>query len=229
MQPAPVEPGVLGARLRQQQLIEDPQYGEHEPLQLEARSALWPHAAQWALIELVQITDGGARRLEEYRFTPANPAAEAPAYAGPGLPVAVLFERTPNGASRARLYSIPALRSQHPRSLRADARLSPGRSGRDALAALTQALQAADVTAAAALFEQQGSLQESSGALRLGGAQISAALARLMTRGATEVQCCTRVDEGARSALELQIDEWPALMVCERGEQGLLRAVRLYG
>lgn len=229
MQAAPVEPGVLGARLRQQQLIEDPQYGERPPLELEAKSLLWPHPAQWALIELEQVTDSGARRLEEYRFVPARPIAGLPAFHGSGLPVALLFERTPNGASRARVYSIPALRVPHRRSLPIDPHAAPSRDAADVLTRLAHAVRDRDVAASTALFEGDARLQLGDGALRGGSAEIRAALEAPLREGALNPSYCTRLDEAARSALELQLGERPALLVCERGTHGLLCAVRVYG
>ncbi|MGH8207860.1 MAG: hypothetical protein ACRETK_13880, partial [Steroidobacteraceae bacterium] len=97
---SPVDPGVLGARLRQQTRIDDPIVGSADPLDVEARSALWPQAEQWALIELLQVADNGARRLEEYCFVPTAGVRGLPAFHGPGVPVAIMFERSPNGASR---------------------------------------------------------------------------------------------------------------------------------
>lgn len=229
MQAAPVEPGVLGARLRQQQLIEDPQQGERKPLELEATSLLWPHAAQWAVIELEQVIDSAARRLEEYRFVPVRAMPELPAYQGPGLPVALLFERTPNGASRARMYATPALRASHRRSLPIDPHAAPGRDAADVLTRLARTLRDGDVAASTALFERDACLQLADGALRKGTAEIRATLERLLQAGAVNASYCTRLDEGTRSALELQLGERPALLVCERGAGGLLRAVRVYG
>jgi hypothetical protein len=229
MQPAPVEPDVLGARLRQQQLIEDPQQGERTPLELEAMSLLWPHSAQWALIELVQVIDSGARRLEEYRFVPARAMPDIPAFEGSGLPVALLFERTPNGASRARVYATPALRVAHRRSLPIDPHAAPARDAADVLTRLARAVRDRDVAASAALFEGDARLQLGDGALRRGIAAIRATLESPLREGALDPSYCTRLDEGARSALELQLGERPALLVCERGTSGLLSAVRVYG
>lgn len=229
MQAAPVEPGVLGARLRQQQLIEDPQHGERPPLELEAKSLLWPHPAQWALIELEQVIDSGARRLEEYRFVPVRPLADVPAFQGAGLPVALLFERTPNGASRARVYSMPALRSSHRRSLPIDPHAAPARDAADVLTRLARAVRDRDVAASAALFQSDARLQLGDGALRRGIAEIRATLEVPLREGVLNPSYCTRLDEAARSALELQLGERPALLVCERGTGGLLSAVRVYG
>lgn len=229
MQAAPVEPGVLGARLRQQQLIEDPQQGERAPLELEAKSLLWPHAGQWALIELVQVTQGGARRLEEYRFVPARAIADIPAFLGPGLPVALLFERTPNGASRARVYSTPALRAQHRRSLPIDPHAAPGRDAADVLTRLLRAVRDKDLAASLALFERDARLQLGDGALRRGIAEIRTTLEPPLRAGALTASFCTRLDGDTRSALELQLEQGPALLVCERGASGLLSEVRVYG
>lgn len=230
MQAAPVEPEVLGARLRQQQLIDDPQHGERAPLVLEGDSVLWPHPSQWALIELLQVTESGARRLEEYRFTPARALPGLPAFQGPGLPVALVFERTPNGASRARLYSVPALRAHHPRSLMVDGHLAPGRDAADVLTRVSASLRAGDVEATLECFESEATLQESDGSIRHGAPALRAALARRLRDGAGAVRLCARLDEGARTALEVQLPgERAALGVCERSPSGLLSAVRLYG
>ncbi|HEX4050339.1 MAG TPA: hypothetical protein VHY19_05635 [Steroidobacteraceae bacterium] len=229
MQAAPVEPGVLGARLRQQQLIEDPQQGERAPLELEAGSVLWPHAAQWALIELTQVIESGARRLEEYRFVPARGMTDVPAFEGPGLPVALLFERTPNGASRARIYATPGLREPHHRSLTIDPHAAPGRDAADVLTRLARAVRDRDLAASVALCEHEARLQLGDGAVRCGIAAIRATLEAPLRAGALNANYCTRLDEGARSALELQLADRPALLVCERGASGLLSAVRIYG
>jgi hypothetical protein len=226
---------VLGARLRQQQIIDDPQYGEREPLDLEARSVLWPHAAQWALIELIQVTEGAARRLEEYRFTPADgraPAggiAQVPSFTGPGLPVALLFERTPNGASRTRVYCTPAARAHHLRTLRTDAHLHAERDAADVLARLIGALSGGNPAAALALFEADARLQEPDGALSTGAAAIVPVLQQLYRTSGRAARLCTRLDDGPRTALEvlLEVDR-PALVVCERSGGGLLAAVRIY-
>ena len=229
MQAAPVEPGVLGARLRQQQLIEDPQQGERAPLELEAESLLWPHPSQWALIELMQVTDSGARRLEEYRFVPARAIPDLPAFHGSGLPVALLFERTPNGASRARVYATPSLRAPHRRSLPIDPHAAPARDAADVLTRLTHAVRDRDAAASAALFEADARLQLADGAVRCGTDAIRATLESPLREGALNPSFCTRLDEGARSALELQLGERPALLVFQRGPSGLLSAVRVYG
>ncbi|HWG75963.1 MAG TPA: hypothetical protein VN660_04145 [Steroidobacteraceae bacterium] len=228
MQASPVEPGVLGARLRQQQLIEDPQHGERAPLELEAKSLLWPHATQWAVIELVQVTESGARRLEEYRFVPARGMTDIPVFQGPGLPVALLFERTPNGASRARVYATPALRGQQRRSLPIDPHAAPGRDAADVLSRLARAARDKDLAASAALFERDARLQLADGAVRRGVAEIRATLESALRAGALDAGVCTRLDEQARSALELQLGDRPALLVCERGASGLLSDVRVY-
>jgi hypothetical protein len=224
-----VEPGVLGARLRQQQQIDDPLIGAAEPLELEARSLLWPHARQWALIELTGLLEDGARRLEEYRLTPATSAVDLPAFGGPGLPLAILFERTPNGASRARLYSVPALAGTRSSALAIDAHLQPPRDARDALARHLAALQAGDLAATLESFEPQGCLQDFDGALHCGREQLREVYVRRYARGGLRLSYCSRLQDGPRTALELQdATGRPALAVCERGRADALTAVRLY-
>jgi hypothetical protein len=228
-QNGPVEPSVLGARLRQQQTIDDPHYGELEPLALEARSALWPHAANWALIELIAVTESGARRLEEYRFTRAAVQAETEPPTAALVRVAVLFERTPNGASRARLYSTPTLRASHKRARHVDVHLAPGRDAADYLGRWLVAMQSGELETAASLFASDATLQEPDGTQRSGQTAIAAALARLPLRGGDALHLYTRLDAGARSALELRLpSENPALIVAERSARGALSSVRIY-
>lgn len=229
MQTGPVDPGVLGARLRQQQRLDDPIIGATEPLEAEARSALWPHARQWALIELTHVCENGARRLEELRFTPAPGAQGLPAFQGPGLPVAILFERSPNGASRARIYSAHALAAHRAPPLPPDEGLRLHLDAGDVLARCMAALQAADPDATLELFETDGYLQETDGAIRRGAASLRGAFERLYRRGAPGLRCCSRLDDGPVSALEIQFAEGrPALAVCQRAGSGRLAAVRLY-
>ncbi len=230
MQPAPVDPGVLGARLRQQQLMDDPVIGRAEPLEVEARSVLWPHALQWALIELVSLTEDGARRVEEYRCTPAAPAAELPAFSGLGLPLAIVFERTPNGASRARVYSVRTLRRSRTAALAVDTHLQPGRDPSDALARHLAALRAGDVAAMLDSFDARGYLQDFDGAVHQGRTQLRALSGRCSERGGTQLRYCTCIQDGPHTALELlDAAERPALAVYERAAGGALAAVRLYG
>ena len=144
------------------------------------------------------------------------------------MPVALLFERTPNGASHARMYSTPALRVSHPRSLRIDPHAAPGRDPVDVLTRLARTLREGDVAASTALFEPEATVQHADGALSRASAQIRATLEQLLRTGAADPSYCTRLDDAARTALELQLRERPALLVCERGAGGLLSAVRLY-
>jgi SnoaL-like domain len=243
VQTAAVDPGVLGARLRQQEQIDDPVIGTARPLELEARSALWPHARQWVRIELTALLENGARRVEEYRFTPAMPSPELPSFSGPALPVAIVFERTPNGASRARLYSVQALAPARARVLAVDTHLQPALDGAEVLARYFAALQAADLAATLECFDAQGTLQDFDGAIYRGHAQLREVFVRRYARGGVRVRCCSRLNDGARSALELegtvqtatgqagagQESAWrPALLVCERSPGGALAAARLY-
>jgi hypothetical protein len=229
MQPAPVDPGVLGARLRQQQQIDDPAFGCAEPLELEARSALWPHARQWALIELTGWLNDGARRLEEYRFTAAPGASSLPPFAGPGLPVAIVFERTPNGASRARLYSVRALAARRAALLPIDPHLQPA-AGRDgALGRHLAALQAADLSAALEAFGPEARVQDFDGEVYQGRSQLRAVHLAWSEHGGRKLRCCTRLDGSMRTALELQDEAGrPALAVYERDAAQHLAALRLY-
>ena len=230
MQAGPVDPGVLGARLRQQTQIDDPITGATDPLDVEARSALWPQSARWALIELLHICDGGARRLEEYRFIPAAAATALPAFHGPGMPVAILFERSPNGASRARVYSVREWVEQRAALLALDAHLRVERSPDDVLAGYFAALRSAQLPATLALFEPDGYLQRSNGEVFRGRERLGAHFADRYRSGGLELGACSRIDDGAcTTALETcRSGGRAALAVYERGKSGRLAAVRLY-
>ncbi len=229
MQSAAVDPEVLGARLRQQQQIDAPVIGATEALEVEARSVLWPHTRQWARIEPTALSENGARRVEEYRFTPALASADLPAFGGPGLPVAIVFERTPNGASRARMYSVAGLAPARTAVLSVDTHLQSARDGTDVLPRYFAALQAGDLPATLAAFDAQGSLQDFDGTPYRGHAQLRAAFARHFAHGGIRLRYCSRLDDGPRTALEL-LDGGgrPALAVFERAPGAALTAVRLY-
>jgi hypothetical protein len=229
MQRAAVDPEVLGARLRQQQQIDDPVMGATEALEVEAGSVLWPHTRQWARIEPTSLSENGARRLEEYRLTPAISSADLPAFGGPGLPVAILFERTPNGASRARMYSVEGLAPARAQVLSVDTHLLSARDGADVLSRYFAALQTADLPATLACFDAQATLQDFDGTLHSGHAQLRAVYVRRYAHGGIHLRYCSRLDDGPRSALELlDGDGRPALAVFERAPGGTLTSARWY-
>lgn len=229
MQAAPVDPEVLGARLRQQEQIDDPVIGTAEALEVEARSVLWPNVRQWARIELTALSENGARRIEEYRFTPQISSADLPAFGGPGLPVALVFERSPNGASRARMYSVPELSPARAALLSADTRVRSAREGADVLTRYFAALQTADLAGILDCFDEHASLQDFDGTIHRGHAQLRAVFARRYAQGAIRTRCCSRLDDGPRTVLELLDGAGrPALAVYERSRSGALAAARLY-
>ena len=224
----PVDAEVLGARLREQSQIDDPAIGPAEPLEVEARGRLWPHLSQWALIELIEISSSGARRLEEYRFVPERAAQGVPPFVGAGVPVAILFERSPNGLSRARVYSVEELAPERKPPLSADMRLKLTRAD-DVVTRWFLALQAGDLTATLGCFEPQGYLQNPDGERFSGRERLRLALARWFRRGGLAVRFCARFDDGARAVFETLLpDGAPALWVCERSRSRALAAVRIY-
>ena len=224
----PVDAEVLGARLREQSQIDDPSIGAAEPLEVEARGRLWPHASQWTQIELTEISSSGARRLEEYRFVPERGAQGIPEFVGSGVPVAILFERSPNGLSRARIYSVEELAAERAAPLPADMRLKLARAD-DVVVRCVAALQAADLSATLGCFEPQGYVQSSQGERFIGRERLRLVLARWFRRGGLTVRYCARFDDGARTVLETLLpDGVPALWVFERGRSRALAALRIY-
>ncbi len=225
----PIDLHVLGARLREQTHIDDPTTGNAEPLEVEARSRLWPHTSLWALIELTAVTDSGARRLEEYRFVPAAPAPGLPAFRGGALPVAILFERSPNGASCARIYSALALAPERAPTLPADARINLTQPGDEPLAACCAALQPGGLSASLAAFEPRGYVQCSDGERYQGRARLRALFERCSERSTGTLRYCSRFDQRSITVLELLFpDGRPALCVHERASAHTLAAVRIY-
>jgi hypothetical protein len=224
----PIDAEVLGARLREQSQIDDPTTGPADPLEVEARGRLWPHAPQWAQIELTEISSSGARRLEEYRFVPARMAQNVPEFVGVGVPVAILFERSPNGLSRARIYSVEELAPERTPPLQADIRLKLTRPD-DVVTRWFGALQEGDLTATLGCFEPQGYVQTAAGERFVGRERLRLVLARWFRNGGITVRYCERFDDGARAVLETLLpDGAPALWVCERGRSRALAAVRIY-
>lgn len=224
----PVDPEVLGARLREQSQIDDPTTGPAEPLEVEARGRVWPHPSQWALIELTEVSSSGARRLEEYRFVPARQAQGVPAFVGAGVPVAILFERSPNGASRARIYSVEELAAERSPPLPADMRLKLTRAD-EVLGRWFTALQEGDVAAALGCLEPQAYVQTAQGERFNGRERWRLLLGRWFRRGSLAVRYCARFEDGPRAVFEtLLADGAAALWVCERGRARGLAAVRIY-
>jgi hypothetical protein len=229
MQSAPVDQGVLGARLRQQTDIDDPITGAAAPMEVEARSLLWPHASLWARVELMQITQSAARRLEEFRFTPAAAIAGLPRIHGPGLPVAMIFERSPNGASRARLYSAHELVAERAPILPVDPHLTPERGPDDILARYFPVLHSAALEATLDLFEEDGYLQHSNGETYQGRERLRIDFTRFFQSGGIRLRYCNRMDDGPRTVFEAYMPSGrPAVAVYERGLTGRIGAVRLY-
>ncbi len=224
----PIDAEVLGARLREQSQIDDPTVGAAEPLEVEARGRLWPHGPQWTQIELTEISSSGARRLEEYRFVPSREAQGTPEFVGVGVPVAILFERSPNGLSRARIYSVEELAAGRAAPLSADMRLKLARPD-DVVVRCFAALQDADLSATLGCFEPQGYVQSSQGERFIGRERLRLVLARWFRRGGLTVRYCERFDDGARTVLETLLPEGaPALWVFERGRSRALAALRIY-
>ena len=111
----------LKAAIRAQASVNDPFLGEGSAAAFEAGSMLWP-GERWSKIEPFATTASGDRRLEEYRYTPAD--------GGPVLPVAFMFEQAASG-SRVRVYSDHHLVEDRAPILDVVERLHPWRDSND--------------------------------------------------------------------------------------------------
>ncbi len=87
----------LVGRLRSSQVVNDPYLGQGSAAAFEAGSALWP-GDRWSSVERVFVTEADGRRLEEFRYVPADGHRAV-------LPVAIMFDRAAGGGRRAIVYS----------------------------------------------------------------------------------------------------------------------------
>jgi len=223
-----IDPESLAARLSDLKSIDDPHTGKALPSAVGQRSPLWPLAPHWARIELRQVTEQGARRLEEYAFRPVPDAAHLPIFPGADLPVAFMIERQASDAV-ARLYSAHQFVADRGPLLPVDAQLVPHRGPQDILARYFPTLHAAALEPTLALFETDGYLQHSNGETFRGRERLRIDFTKFFQSGGIKLRYCNKTDQGAITALECFMPSGrPAVAVYERGRTGLVGAVRLY-
>jgi limonene-1,2-epoxide hydrolase len=106
------------------------------------------------------------------------------------------------------------------------------------VSAYQAALSAADVDAALGVFASDGYLREAFGPGRIhrGVIELRSYFENCLRRGGIDIEVCAVTDDGVRSAVELNyvrvsgqdVPPQAAIVVYERGAEGLLAAVRLY-
>lgn len=207
--------------LRRQHIVNDPFLGETSPAGFETGSMLWP-GERWSRVDHVFTTESGGRRLEEYRFAPADGRRGA-------LPVALLFETLPDGRGSAIVYSDHHLVEDrapiHPKV----EDIHPWRSEEDVLYPYFQALNGNRLEAVLDLFEKDGYFRHSNDETFRGREELRVDFTKMMGQAGIKVDYCRFTDDGVTCAAEVYMPSGrPAVAVYERGAPGRLKAVRIY-
>lgn len=228
MQSVSIDHENLAARLLQQTSIDDPFTGQAAPHEMQARSKLWPDPSRWQRLSLKWVIEQGSRRIEEYVFT------GVPGYSltkmGVDLPVAIVFEKAADCASRARVYSAHELVENRGPILAVDDKLVPHRGEGDVLKTYFDILHRADVEATVNLFEAEGYMRHSNGEAHRGHSALRAAFTKFYASGGIHLRYCNKTDAGTITALECYMPSGrPACAVYHRSDDGkTMFAARLY-
>lgn len=209
----------LKAAIRAQASVNDPFLGEGSAAAFEAGSMLWP-GERWSKIEPFATTASGDRRLEEYRYTPAD--------GGPVLPVAFMFEQAAGG-SRVRVYSDHHLVEDRAPILDVVEGLHPWRDEDDVLFAYFKALNGNRLENVLDLFEADGYFRHSNDETFRGRNGLRTDFSKMMGTSGIRIRYCRLTDDAKTCAVECYMPSGrPAVAVYERGGPGRLKAVRIY-
>jgi hypothetical protein len=238
--------GPLTTRLGQRATIEEPMFGRAAGL--AGLESLLKSVAAWlekskATYDRGQFTTGIDRDLTEGILNLA--ATEGNADALPArlpsdkkieLPVAVVAERRRSREVDVRVYYSAALVSGKRVTRSPLARPSPEVIVPALVKDHLDALKKGDIAAALACFETEAVLREANNAAH---GHVQGGMRAYYTRVATggwDVQRCGTADDGRTVMLEYTLTRFAGkevppqagLMVYERGDSGLFRALRLY-
>ncbi len=228
--PAASPVASLATRLGAKATVDDPLQGratgQAAIAQLLASTAAWLHARA-ATYEGGGFVTGTDRDVTvgSLRLTRAGAAAI--------VPVAVVAERRRSREVELRVY-FPTDPASGDARRRSESLLPPTTDLVLAVpvASFLDALAAGDVDAAVATFEHDGSLVDAAGTSHAQGAGgLRGFLERFVARRAGDgrtIQRAGAVDDGRRCAVEIAVTA-PGLMLFERGDSGILTALRLYG
>lgn len=215
----------LAEMLRARDVVNDPYLGEGSAAGFEARSGLWPGSA-WSNIERINAVDADGRRLDEFRFTPAN--------GGPVLPVGVMFETLADGRSSAIVYSDHHLVEDrgpiHPRV----PGIHPWRSENDVLRSYFDALNGNRLEEVLDQFADDGYFRHSNDETFAGRDRLRVDFTKMMGVTGIRVDYCRFTDDGVTCAADVYMPSGrPSVAVYERtghyDQPGhKLRAVRIY-
>jgi hypothetical protein len=215
-------------RLRLQETINDPYTGQVSPGEMEARSKLWPDRSRWLQLQLMWVIEEGNRRIEEYVFTGVPDFALTKM--GANIPVAMVFEKAPDGSSHARIYSAHELVEERGAVLTVDEHLIADRGSHDSLAEYFEVLHTGKVDASVNMFDPGGYIRHSNGDAHIGHAALHLAFNKFYKEGGIKLRYCNKTDNGAMTALECYMPSGrPACAVYQRSDDGKkIHGARLY-
>jgi hypothetical protein len=209
----------LVAALRQQQSVNDPFLGKASPAEFEAGSMLWP-GERWSSVERVFVTEANGRRLEEYRYTPADRGRGV-------LPVAFMFDLPDDKQVIA--YSDHHLVADRAPILPKVADIHPWRSQDDVLFTYFRALNGNDLEGVLDQFEPEGYFRHSNDETFRGRDELRIDFTKMMGATGIRIDYCRFTDDGKTCAAEAYMPSGrPAVAVYERGRPCKLKAIRIY-
>ncbi|WP_174166578.1 hypothetical protein [Rhizobium rhizogenes] len=215
----PADRSNLVAALRQQQTVNDPFLGKAKPAEFEAGSMLWP-GDRWSSIERVFVTEANGRRLEEYRYTPADGSRGV-------LPVAFMFDLT--GEKQVIVYSDHHLVDDRAPILPRVADIHPWRSEDDVLFTYFKALNGNNLEGVLDQFETEAYFRHSNDETFRGRDELRVDFTKMMGSTGIRIDYCRFTDDGTTCAAEAYMpSSRPAVAVYERGRPGKLQAIRIY-
>lgn len=213
-------------RLRSTQVVDDPFLGEGTAAAFAARSPLWP-GDRWSSVERVFVTEADGRRLEEFRYVPADGHRAV-------LPVAIMFETRADGGRRAIVYSdhhlVPDRGPIHPKV----PGIHPWRSDTDILRAYFAALNGNRLEEVLDRFAEDGYFRHSNDETFAGRDELRVDFAKMMGTAGIRIDYCRFTDDGITCAADVYMPSGrPSVAVYERTKRfdqpgHRLRAVRIY-
>lgn len=217
------ERDALVARLRTAAAINDMCTGETAADAFESGSPLWPGAMAWISVELFSATQDGSRRMEEYRYVPADGSRG-------GLPVAFMFELQPDGATHVRVYSDHHLVEHRGPILPVTEGIHPWNDEHDVLFHYFKALNGNQLEDVLDLFDTDGYFRHSNDETFTGRARLREDFSKMMGMTGIRIGYCRFTDDGTVCAAEAYMPSGrPAVAVYQRSATpGRLHAVRIY-
>jgi hypothetical protein len=213
----------LVERLRKATAVNDMFTGDTASSAFEAGSPLWPGSAAWASVQPFMTTSSGPRRLQEYRYIPADGSRES-------LPVAFMFEDQPDGHAYVRVYSDHHLVEDRAPILPVVEDIHPWRDESDVLYAYFSALNGNRLEEVLDVFDEDGYFRHSNGEIFIGRERLKQDFTKMMGSTGIRIGYCRFTDDGKVCAAEAYMPSGrPAVAVYERSAvPGRLRAVRIY-